>query len=264
MMMKSIRRLGLVMLSGITAMISLGQEATKSSRKARFLAVGESPPYAQVVEGGIARELEPPAGSVPPRRLATLDPAAKADEDDPILELRLGRITAPVAIPAGEGALALREADADTKSPPWLTIRRPAEGDFLVLLWRKPGATTWDAPTSFVVPDGPLGAPAGSVVITNLFPATVGVQWGESYHVLKTGANHIKPLAAGAVAPFRIDGIDQAGKRKRYYATTLSRNDNERARVIIYRADGESPRRPLLVLVLREPVEPANPTPAGQ
>lgn len=41
--------------------------------------------------------------------------------------------------------------------------------------------------------------------------------------------------------------------------TTISRNENERTRVIIFRADGESPRRPLQVLMLREPVGTAHP-----
>ena len=248
-----IRRLLLVLLSGSTA---LAAESEKSNRKGRFLAVGDSPPYAQVVEGGIARELEPPADSVPPRQLAALNPAADAGTENSTLELRLGRITSAVKVPLGEGTIVLRGMNGNAESPAWLTMKRPPEGDFLALLWRKPGAKTWESPASLIVPDGTRGAPVGSVAITNLFPAAVGIQWGGKYQILKPGINHIEQLATGAVVPFRIEGTDQSGGRKRYFSSTISRNDNERTRVIIYRADVEAPRRPLQVLVLREVVEP--------
>ena len=262
--MKAARICRWIIATAFPATLPLAAEEAERSRGARFLAVGDSPPYQQVVEGGIARELEPPAGSVPPRRLSAVDPALGPGEGSSTLELRLGQITGPVAIPRGEGGVVLRKAQAAADSAPWHTVKRPVEGDFLVLLWRKPGAPTWDVPVSLSVPDGQIGAPVGSVSITNLFPADVGVQWGESYHVLKPGVSHVERLSEGSVVPFRIEGSGPSGGRKRYFSTTISRNENERTRVIIYRADGESPRRPLQVLMLREPVEPANPVPKPQ
>jgi len=262
--MKAARICRWIIATAFPATLPLAAEEAERSRGARFLAVGDSPPYQQVVEGGIARELEPPAGSVPPRGLSAVDPALGPGEGSSTLELRLGQITGLVAIPRGEGGVVLRKAGAAADSAPWHTVKRPVEGDFLVLLWRKPGAPTWDVPASLSVPDGPLGAPVGSVCITNLFPADVGVQWGESYHVLKPGVSHVERLLEGSVVPFRIEGSGPSGGKKRYFSTTISRNGNERTRVIIYRADGESPRRPLQVLMLREPVETANPVPKPQ
>lgn len=250
-----------IVATAFSATLPLAAEEAEKSRGARFLAVGDSPPYQQVVEGGIARELEPPAGSMPPRLLSALDPALGPEEGSSTLELRLGQIIGPVMIQRGEGGVVLRKAEAIADSAPWHTVKRPVEGDFLVLLWRKPGSPTWDLPVSLTIPDGPLGAPVGSVSITNLFPADVEVQWGDSNHVLKPGMNHLEQLSESSVVPFRIEGRGPSGGRKRYFSTTISRNENERTRVIIFRADGESPRRPLQVLMLRECVATANPAP---
>ncbi|MCU0751303.1 MAG: hypothetical protein MUF13_17325, partial [Akkermansiaceae bacterium] len=77
----------------------------EARRQARFLAIGDSPPYAQEIRDGVRYELEPPADSIPPRQVTTSADGQAAST----VELRLGRISGPVKVPPGAGPFDLRK-----------------------------------------------------------------------------------------------------------------------------------------------------------
>lgn len=240
----------------------------KPARKARFLALGDAPPFRQEIRDGVRYELDPPPGSVPPPELAvTAAPpdgqeARSGDAPPPQpVQLRLGRLSEAVEVPGGAGPLRLAAPGA---GPAWLTLPRPESGDFLVLLWRKPGAASWDEALHRIVPDGPLGAPGGNFRLINLFPQSVYLRWGSESLQVKPGTALTRAVAPGAEVPFEVLVADAAGRPKRYHRTSVSLGGGERGWVLLFRADGESPRRPLKVAVLREAVAARPlPVPAG-
>lgn len=214
--------------------------AEEGSRFARFLPVGDAPPFRQEVRDGVRYELEAPAGSIPPRE-------ALHGEDERI-PLRLGTISRGVSVPAGSAPLVLTQPDRR----PWLRMPKPEAGDFLVLLWRVPGGD-WSEVSHLAIPDGPLGAPPGTIRIANLFPAQVTIEWDGTGIPLKPGATTRRAMRPGQPAVLRIFANDATGQPRRYHSGQIMQNPGERSLVVIYRADGESPRRPLKVLNLREP-----------
>src|SRR6478609_1880290 len=140
---------------------------TETARQVRFLALGELPPFHQEIRDGVRYELEPPAGSIPPRELML----GFGTESSESLPLRLGEISAPMKAPAGAGPLLLSRSRDAKDAEPWLRVNRPESGDFLVLLWRDSKKGTWDSTRSLVVPDDAVSAPAGSVRFANVSPA---------------------------------------------------------------------------------------------
>jgi hypothetical protein len=234
--------------------VSAAPEA-KPVRHARFLAVGDIPPFRQEIRDGIRYELDPPADSVPPREIV-LGFGKKITD---ALTLRLGRITEPVEIPEGEGNLDLRRVGDDLKAAPWLSFKRPETGDFLVYLFRSPSKKTWNDAVGLIIPDGPVGSPAGTVRVVNLYPLAIRVVWAAEGIMLPAGKNILRTIQPGTEVPFQILVPDQSGAMKRYYSGAVTQNPNERGLVTIYRADGENPRRPVKVSMLREPVAPPPP-----
>ena len=104
------------------------------------------------------------------------------------------------------------------------------------------------------MPDGPLSAPAGSVRFVNIAPIDVGVVIGSEKLVLSSGKILHHQIPAGPDQTFQIVVTDAAGSPRRLHSGTITGNAGERGLVLVYRADGESARRPVKVSVLREPV----------
>lgn len=229
--------------------LAAAPEGKPAARHVRLLALGESPPFRQEIRDNVRYELDPPKGSIPPREV-TVGSGESVSEP---MALRLGQITAPVKVTAGVGALAIRRSDDPSDSKPWLSVKPPETGDFLVYVFRDPNKKTWDDAVSLVVPDGD-GTPAGTVRIANLFPLAVHVAWGGESLVLGPGKSILREAKPGAEIPFQILVPDESGALKRYYSGGVNQNQGERGFVTIYRADGFSPRRPVKVSMLREPV----------
>jgi hypothetical protein len=221
------------------------EPATERPRHARFLAVGDNPPFRQEIRDGVRYELDPPPGSIPPREVIP-GIAGKASQPVP---LRLGRISPSVAVPAGEGPLLVQQAGEAPDATPWVTLKSPETGDFLVMLWRDPKSGLWQHARSLAVAE----APAGHARIVNLFPQPVRIFWGGESLVVPPGGAILRPIPPNSEVPLRILTADASGAMKRYYSGSVSANPGERCLVTTYRADGESPRRPLKVAILREP-----------
>lgn len=242
----------------ITTRPSAAEEKQAPPRHVRFFPVGEAPPFRQEIRDGVRYELEPPPGSVPPSEIVPFG----GDKPGEPIQLRLGRISERVKVPAGAGPLQLVPAGEKPGGKPWHQIQRPETGDFLAFLFRRPGPAGWNEAAHLIVPDGPAGNPAGTVRIANLFPQTVRLEWGGQVFELKAGSHVSKPINPGTETLVRIFAADSSGAPKRYFSTTVTQNPGERGWIVLYRADGEAPRRPLKVLIIREPANPAeNPAP---
>lgn len=219
-------------------------------RQVRFLPVGDLPPYRQVIRDGVAYELEPPAGTIPPREVMV----GFGEEKTDAVPLLLGRVTEPLAAPAGEGPMLIRRRDDALEAEPWLKVNRPESGDFLVLLWRSSAKGTWADARALVLPDSPEAAPAGRVRIVNVSPVPVGVVFSGERIKLESGKSYLRAVPVGKDTEFQLGAVDAKGELARFHAGAIFQNPGERTLVVIYRADGVQPRRPLKAVVHREPV----------
>jgi hypothetical protein len=220
-------------------------------RQVRFLAVGDLPPFRQEIRNGVAYELEPPAGSIPPRELIVGSGNGAGAE----ARMLLNQITEGFKIPAGAGPLVLRYKGDNGEAEPWLRLQRPQEGDMLVILWRAEGNKgTWAKPSSLVLPDGPEKAPAGRIRMLNIAPVPVGVVIGSEKLALLPGKSLDRPIQQGKDVPFQLGAIDAKGEFRRFYSGSALQNPGERTLVVVYRADGVDPRSDLKANVMREPV----------
>lgn len=228
-----------------------------AERYVRFLPLGELPPFRQEIRDGIRQELEPPRGSIPPREVLLGFGGDPADSTP----LSLGRPTLPLKVPPGAGPLLLRRRDDAVDSAPWLTLVRPENGDFLVLLWRDSRKGTWENARSLVLADDRGNAPPGSVRFVNCSPATVGIALGREKLILGAGKMFRRDLPAGVEQVFQVYLADTTGGVKILHAGAILQNPGERSLVLVYRADGAAARRPLKVAVRREPAPALPPKP---
>lgn len=259
MSFKSPGRISAACLLAVLTVSAEPEADSKPARHVRFLAMGDSPPFRQEIRDGVRYELDPPPDSIPPRQIVPGFGKQFAEAVD----LRLGRISALTTVPAGEGTLDLRPPGQAPDAAPWVSLKTPESGDFLVFLFRNPAKPTWKDAVSLIVPDGAAGAPAGTLRIVNLFPLSIRIVWGGETLILPAGKTALRNVRPGTETPFQILVADAAGSMKRYYSSSVTQNQGERGLVTIYRADGEDPRRPLKVAMLREPVQPEHPPSPG-
>jgi hypothetical protein len=234
---------------GCTAMLDAEE---KTFRQVRFLAIGELPPFRQEVRDNIRYELEPPEGSIPPREIIL-----RSDkEDSEATPLRLGQITAALKVPSGAGSLDLRQRDASKDTDPWLRLTRPEQGDFIVILWRDPKQGSWKKVRSLVLPEDAVETGPGSIRFINCSETAVGLKWGSEKLLLNPLSLIKRKVTTGVESPFQVLLSDKTGHSRPLHTAVVTQNPSERSLVLIYRADGASPRRPVKVSVLREPIPP--------
>lgn len=223
------------------------------NRALRIIAVGEAPPWDEkTVDGPNGRvrvQQEPPAGSVPPYYLQIANKEG-VGEGDPV-RIVLDRITD--VIPVGSVAVPLHKSEADggAESTPWHTIKYPRTARAaLGILWRDPRVGKWDKALSLTLPDDTTSFPAGRMRIINVSGADLGLDIdgkrgklgnGQVFmHAPKDGNAHLKVNVRTRSGWAEV--ADQA----------VNQSARERTNVILYRADGEAPRRPVKAVVLRE------------
>jgi len=227
------------------------------ARHVRFLAVGEAPPFRQEIREGVRYELEPPANSIPPREVKY----GFEEGDTETVRIRLGQISEALKLPQGKGPLILRKVEENSKSVPWLQLPCPESDDFLVLLWRSSPQGTWAGVKSLVLPDSLTTAPASGVRVINLASVDVGIVIGEEKLLLGAGRMIQRQLPERSEQTVEVMIDDSTGNMQRAYAGVICQNPGERGLVIVYQADGEAPRRPVKVSVLREPMPMPPPDP---
>jgi hypothetical protein len=233
------------MLGILLADITVAQEKP-AARQLRLLAVGDMPPFRQEIRDGVRYELEPAPGTVPPRQIQIpLDEETSLDAT-----LTLGSLTAALKAPGGAKPLIL-QAKHGEKWLEWHKTTLPESGDCLVVLWRDPQKKTWDAARSTVVADDATAFPAGTVRLMNLLPTSSRFVFAERTIDVKAGAMLVLPLPV-ETAPVQIRVLDTEQNWRSIFQSAISQGPGERGNVILYRADGVSPRSPVKVLMLRE------------
>ena len=227
-------------------------EKNQGKRQLRFLPVGDMPPFRQEIRNGVRYELEPDAGSIPPGLLQLPLGKEKAVETT----LNLGNFSPSLPWPTGPLRLELMQKTGEAVKK-WHEVTLPEQGDIAVLLWRDPKVNSWESARSLVLGDGLEAFPAGSVRLVNLIPSMVKMVFADKAVELKPGVCQVE-LLSKEITPVQISAQDAKGDWHVVFQSALTQNPGERGNVIVYRADGESPRSPVKVLCLREqaPVPP--------
>lgn len=224
-----------------------------TERQIRFLAIGDMPPFRQEIRDGVRYELEAEPGTLPPRLIEI----PLGEEKKLETTLSLGAFSPSVKLPSAAGSLTLRKKQGEAVTE-WHKLSIPENGDWLVVLWRDPQKNTWDAARSAVITDDLVTFPAGSVRLINALPTTARFVFTDQSMDLKAGGMKVLPLPQ-ATTPVQISVLDAEQQWRIVYQSAISQNPGERGNVILYRADGVSPRNPVKVLNLREraPAPPA-------
>ena len=214
----------------------------------RFLPVGEAPPYRYEYRGGVRYELPPDPGSTPPREVVL----RAGDAELGSTFLALGAISEPLAIPEGEGPIPVYQKKSGADSEPWHSLRPREAGHVLAILWRDWRQGSWDKAMRLILPDDPAAFRSGSVRLVNVspFPATIRLAGKEIK--LAPGKHVIRPGGNPGGVELRVLVGDRSGNSMPIYSSGLVQNRGERVNVVIFRADGEKPRRPAKVIVDRE------------
>lgn len=229
-----------------------GEKKELPSRQVRFLAVGDMPPFRQEVRNGVRIQLKAPPGSIPPPLVSVT--VGQDDEEEQLAgtsRLQLGRVSAALEVPGGDGFLTIREGEEGGRA--WLKVKRPEIGDFLVLLWRDPKTKTWDQSKALALPENPK---AGLVTFVNLAPGPVALVYDGQKIGLAAGRRLVKRLPAGRAIEFQAGVADGRGGLRRLTKRALQQAKNDRTLMVFSLSDGEKPRQPVKITEIREAGQP--------
>jgi hypothetical protein len=230
---------------------SLAAQETASARL-RLLPLGEPPPFRQEVRDGMRRELDPPAGSVPPRRVEAESPAQAAEgAGTAAFPLVLGSPGPSLTVMPSAGKVRLREPDGRL----WLELPCAPGSHTLAVIWR-PGKD-WAKAEALALPElGPSHDPR-SFRFVNVAPQAVGIVFGESRYQLRAGTVTLLSL------PEKARGVsvtvlfsDPKGALKPCFSGLAEARDGAATQFFVHRADGDSPRRPIAVTQVSGPLRP--------
>lgn len=217
-------------------------------RQMRVLTVGEAPPFRQEIRDGVRIQLPAPPGSLPPVELDVMIASEKVREKElGGLRLRIGSISAPVTVPGGEVPLVLRLPKAGKDNQPWHRFQCPESGDFIIVMWRDRRINSWDKPSAYVMP---ANLPAGQASMINVAPAPVAVVYDAERIALSPLLPLMRPLKPGKPLGFQV-GLPKGNTLQRLISRSLEQQPGQHSIVVFYRADGEKPRSPLGIEVIR-------------
>jgi hypothetical protein len=223
------------------------EEKAMPPRRLRVLAVGDSPPFQQEIRDGVRHEMEVAAGSIPPRSIKVVGEGVKEAE----LKMTLKRLSNAIVLPGAPVVAVLGAMES-----PWHRLSVPEGGDLLAVVWRDPKEGKWSKARSLFVKDD-ASFKAGQVRFVNVCPVEVALVLGKTRTVIKPGVTVIKDIGVTAGVPVKIAyATPKNGSWRRIYASVLVQNRGERGTVVIYRADGDRPRQPVKLVLLRESVPP--------
>ena len=148
-----------VVISFFGSPVLQAQDERKRDRALRILAVGQEPPWREVIQGGRRVQVDPPLGALPPGRLQLSD--AKGAELGEAIGVRLNQISSVMSVNPGTHPLhAVGNGGLDPK--PWYTLKFPNMAAGLAILWRDPAKGKWtDGCKAMVLRDDLTGFPAG-------------------------------------------------------------------------------------------------------
>lgn len=227
------------------------QQAPVEEISLRVLPLGDRAPFTQEVREGVRHEVDPPEGSLPPREVSVgiLTPKeSDPKQEEKLLRLRLGEVSAPVHMPKPEQpAITLR---AENKL--WLKQGLSAAKSTLLVVWR--GGKTWDDELrSLALDDTTEGVPRGSCRVVNVAPVEVKLIWGTQRLRLLAGKSLVLKFADGATKnQLEILYTDASGALRPCLSTTVEAEPSNRRQWFVFRADRADARTPIQVLPLSE------------
>lgn len=252
----------------VVAMIASGvlpgwaqEKPPRPDRLLRIVPLGEAPPFEFQVVGGQRVQKEPPRGSIPPREVQLGDAEGK-DVGGPI---RLGLDRVSASLPVAAGSARLHEVGPDGRSErPWVTLEVPdGTRHAMALLWRDPARQSWETARSLVLTDDVASFPAGMIRFVNVSPWSVEIERGGKKIPLPAGKVVTQRGNQAGEEPVKIALQDRSGNWRAMFHQVVPLGAGERSSVLVYRADGQRPRRPVKVLVLTERAVLPEPPKAG-
>ena len=225
-------------------------------RSVRLLAVGDQPLFRADLRDGVLRERELADGVLPPA--AVKAPIGKDKELS--TQLLMGNFSRVLDVPGSLQKLRLRDALGE-ESKTWTEVMLPEGSDpLLILLWRDPELGKWTRARHLVLRDAPAAVPPGSLRVVNVTGGLAGVRIGdeEKTVALKPGLNVVRRSAAGKALPVSVAVRGRDGEWLRLFQGEVEPGRGERSLIVIYRSDGEAPRRPAKVKVLTDRVGPVS------
>ena len=242
-------RIAFVVLVLLVPAGAFGQErGDKPKRWVRFLPVGEAPPYRYEYRNGVRHELPPEPGSAPPREVLL----RSGEEDVGSVFLALGSISEPLAIPQGGAQIPILKKGDGEGAKAWHLLQPPDSGHLLTLLWRDPREKSWDKARRLVLQDDPGVFGAGRLRIINVSPFPTKVRLAGKEFEVAPGKHEIRAGGDPDGVELRVSVGDGQGNWMTVFSSGLVQNRGERVNVVVFRADGEKPRRPAKVLIDRE------------
>lgn len=238
--------LGVSLLMTSFASLASAQEGAPRKLALRLLAVGDEPPYERKIENGIQIQIDPPAGSLPPARIALTN--AKGGQMGQPMPLNLGQISR--VLPVGPGKVPLHEVQNGALSPrAFHSLKMPRTAAGLAILWRDPTAKKWPKALSLTLPDDVTSFGAGKVRIVNISAASVRVSIQAKG---KKKENFTLPRGKFLLRPGTSTVEIQAPVQKKWrrvYSAVPLQNKTSRSNLIIYNSDGAGrhPTKPIKV-----------------
>lgn len=229
--------------------VSLAQSSEKKAKGwLRILPVGDAPPWMEVEEGGVRKQVSAPVGSVPPFEVKV--PEQEGEENEPV-RLNLNSISSRFVASVGSIPLSDPEGPAGEA---WHTLKMPARSSALAVLWRDPEKKKWTTARSLMLPDDTTAFPGGRVRILNISKYPIGVRFQGKGSGLAPGKMVMAGVKGQALkdAPFEINIPNGKGGWKRIFDRAITQSASERTNIIIYTADGVKPLRPAQVFIRRE------------
>jgi len=257
--MKTNRSVPFMLAAAMSVLFSCGQDLfaqdeKKRDRALRILAVGQEPPWREVIQGGRRIQVAPPQGSLPPIQLQlSNDEGVELGE---AVEVKLNQISRVMAVTPGAVPLrAVGDGGLDAKA--WSTLKFPNVSAGLAILWRDPAKGKWtDGCKGLFLRDdlGSSGFPAGRVRIVNVSKFALGLQFGSEKGLLKPGQTLIRAGKSGVFekVPIELSVKDKNGRWVKVLSQQINQRPEHRTHVVLYTNDGEAPSRPVGAVVLRE------------
>lgn len=233
------------------AAAAFGQNAAEEV-SLRVLTLGNRAPFVQEVRGGMRQEVDPPEGSLPPRKVSvgivSPDPEVEAT-DDKSLTLRLGEVSTPLKFKNPESPVVrLRDDDAGRL---WLKQGLSKAKATMLIVWRV--GKTWEETRSLAIDDSTSALPAGACRVVNVAPVEVKMIWGAQRYRLPSGKSVVLKIPdSSASVPLQIFYTDSSKKLKPCLSTTVEKSSSSRRQWFVYRADRSDARTPIQVLPYSE------------
>ena len=239
-------------LSLFASPVLLAQDEKKRDRALRILAVGQEPPWREVIQGGRRVQVTPPEGSLPPGRLQLSN--AEGIELGEAVGVKLNQISSVMSVSPGTHPLhGSGEGGLDPK--PWYSLKFPSMAAGLAILWRDPSKGKWTGGCKGVLlRDDLTGFPAGRIRIVNVSRYPLGLKFGAEKGLLKPGQVLLRAGKSGAFdrVPLELSVKDKSGRWVRVISQQINQRPEHRTHIVLYTNDGEAPTRPVGAVVLRE------------